>query len=1491
MYYEGYIFYVTVQTPDLFLNPKYKIMNQFISPLPYFKKRILLKVKHQIFNLLLLLFILCFITINTTAQNNDFCGRYVRSNTPSLIEIQDQDVLIDRFGNYYLKSELLVGNSEQTSLNCSNSSFNLNFDQGFTPEEEETVCEVFNYINQVLGEPVLDEPAELLITKESLPGAVGATGSPFWDATCGVASSTIYEKILGSSQGLSQIFFDGIIRIDSEIPEDVWHTLSEDPTVEPFEIDLFSVVLHEALHVLGYASLIGADGTPFDVFDDSGNLLIDNDAYSKWDTYIYSNINNQYIVEAAQNNDECCDQKMFNADDFLNMPDPVDGDCSNGIVFNGSSVAPNVNNLSDLSGVDPAQLDFAVANKLSHLHRDCNNPAGEIFVLHPGVSTGQDGVNRIISDTELEIMCDLGYPVANLCGNQCAVIAQDDFIIRYNTSSAINISNLILDNDILPNDFEFSIDLECGNLPTGSYSYPGNGFNLIFLTNTPPPGLYYFCYTVTGCDGAICDEGIVYLYHGTDPCENECNLFCQGSFENFLPLFNTYFLQLGIDPFEFDGLHNSPNFIYVENDNQVVNFVRDYDLVNNSGNESIYFPLSSPVDPGCTLTISFQATADSENATLQIFASENPPCSAAILPTCDDTGFVSCPNYIMHCMTIPPAGSIDAPLGIEITNSPDLPTIIPSLLFGDPFNDNLVPYPFDFDIGQLTYLYGFNFGTYSFEWTNTTNTPVNYITIFGNSTVTQGDTRISYYMDDIEIYSDCSDSQVTIIPAYIEEPCVGNKITIDYEVCNVGTGSTPSNIALTIGDLPVGVAFTNGGDFVSGELILEEVLPNSPCITVSLELTLSNDLIPGSILTVPMDAEIDNACWMDSDSSTVELTLLESCEDDQECDAVLVAYGYGENCDNEEDDFDPTCVSPCLRSVTNLGPYNGGAPSGSGASCTDSIICVASTLNGWEFTMTAGENMELHYLMANFLYPINDDTAGGSGNDTTCAQQFPYVISFFLNNDIDPIYTVSGTIPPDEFTTEFITLPVPIEMSPEHEIRVRIDGDVDDSDCDLFELSSLSAHGCCIPCPSQLADLGPDQTICLGEEITLTAEANGSELVVSKVQAGNDDAEEKPNGNVDLESSDLDLVDASLPQTVGIRFNDINIPQGAIIVNAYIQFTANDSDSGSASLVINGQDDDNASAFETSANNISSRPLTLAGVDWSPATWIEDDAGFDQRTPDLSEIVQGIINRTGWSDGNSMAFIFTGSGTRVAESFDNSSSKAPKIVIEYENEGVGPFTYQWENGANTQSITESPVTTTTYFVSITDANDCIGEAKVTVDVDGSCCTGLEVQIDCKDAPYVTLTAIIDGVVVDPNLFNVQWIIADIVYPPSQNPLTVINEIGSNYSVMINQIGSGISNCSGNGIIECEDHERGLIIFPNPSEKGEELFLSCSDDRFLNEEVFYTITTELSQQITSGNLVIREKTKLPKLKVGVYLIHLLNKKTGARETIQFQVNSH
>jgi len=170
-----------------------------------------------------------------------------------------------------------------------------------------------------------------------------------------------------------------------------------------------------------------------------------------------------------------------------------------------------------------------------------------------------------------------------------------------------------------------------------------------------------------------------------------------------------------------------------------------------------------------------------------------------------------------------------------------------------------------------------------------------------------------------------------------------------------------------------------------------------------------------------------------------------------------------------------------------------------------------------------------------------------------------------------------------------------------------------------------------------------------------------------RVAATSDDAEEISRTSITLTSRDLQLtLYNSRYQTVGMRFKGIAIPQGAKIVSASIQFKADKRTYGSTALTIRGQAANNAPTFSTSRGNVSSRARTLASVKWNPAPWTSVGAtGPGQQTPDLSSVIQEIVNRSGWVSGNSLAIIITGTGNRVAESYDGDKVGAPLLRVEY----------------------------------------------------------------------------------------------------------------------------------------------------------------------------------------------------------------------------------
>lgn len=190
------------------------------------------------------------------------------------------------------------------------------------------------------------------------------------------------------------------------------------------------------------------------------------------------------------------------------------------------------------------------------------------------------------------------------------------------------------------------------------------------------------------------------------------------------------------------------------------------------------------------------------------------------------------------------------------------------------------------------------------------------------------------------------------------------------------------------------------------------------------------------------------------------------------------------------------------------------------------------------------------------------------------------------------------------------------------------------------------------------------------DEVTITVTGNSDiQIREVRVSANSDDAEESPAGNVLRASADLELVfDGGGNQTVGMRFTGVNVPPFATIVNAYVQWTANELNSEVTALTIEGESADNPTTFTTATNNISSRPRTAAAVSWSPPPWTTIAAAtVNERTPNINAIIQELVNRSGWVSGNAMVMIVTGSGERVAEAYNGVPSAAPLLHIEYES--------------------------------------------------------------------------------------------------------------------------------------------------------------------------------------------------------------------------------
>lgn len=218
----------------------------------------------------------------------------------------------------------------------------------------------------------------------------------------------------------------------------------------------------------------------------------------------------------------------------------------------------------------------------------------------------------------------------------------------------------------------------------------------------------------------------------------------------------------------------------------------------------------------------------------------------------------------------------------------------------------------------------------------------------------------------------------------------------------------------------------------------------------------------------------------------------------------------------------------------------------------------------------------------------------------------------------------------------------------------------------------------------------------------------GVRMVQIPISHGADDAIEisdrptaTPPGNtfVDLSSADNEFGNdgpASVERVMtGLRFTNIPVPAGGEIVSAKIQFKTDEVGTDATSFTIHGEAADNAAQFVGGrSGNISGRVDTTNSVPWSPPAWsLIGEAGVNQQTPELADIMQEIIDRPGWAKNNAVAFTVdaptcspepTCTGRRTAEAKDGLT--APVLLLQFLQAPAPPNDAPTVNAGTDQAI-------------------------------------------------------------------------------------------------------------------------------------------------------------------------------------------------------------
>ena len=171
----------------------------------------------------------------------------------------------------------------------------------------------------------------------------------------------------------------------------------------------------------------------------------------------------------------------------------------------------------------------------------------------------------------------------------------------------------------------------------------------------------------------------------------------------------------------------------------------------------------------------------------------------------------------------------------------------------------------------------------------------------------------------------------------------------------------------------------------------------------------------------------------------------------------------------------------------------------------------------------------------------------------------------------------------------------------------------------------------------------------------------------------------------------------------GLRFPAMQIPQSAVVRYAWLDVTAADDAYMTTTLSIHAHAADSSPSFDSQAS-VPNRPRTEAFSPWSmPGTpWL---ANRRYRSPALVDVVQEVINRSGWRQGNALSLLLIAEpgdpGPRSIWSVEGQSESRAKIWVWYSRESDIPPPTSTPTATATHTVTPSPTATATPTVTAT----------------------------------------------------------------------------------------------------------------------------------------------------------------------------------------------
>ncbi|MGY3793784.1 collagen-binding domain-containing protein [Aquimarina sp. 433] len=372
-----------------------------------------------------------------------------------------------------------------------------------------------------------------------------------------------------------------------------------------------------------------------------------------------------------------------------------------------------------------------------------------------------------------------------------------------------------------------------------------------------------------------------------------------------------------------------------------------------------------------------------------------------------------------------------------------------------------------------------------------------------------------------------------------------------------------------------------------------------------------------------------------------------------------------------------------------------------------------------------------------------------------------------------------------------------------------------------------------------IVDAGEDQEICLGEEVTLTAQATGIDNCGDCIEYGIKDTDYcrgrhhqfvvfiNDNGtrlwfrNVDLVWSENAVDGTATLKGEVFEYNSTNT---AFTVDATFTGFTDTPPAGSPKASSCQTEDATGWVYYTGISGT----ITQIGGDLSYDISRRGEAFQVGNGANVFEYTPAVYGGSGW-------FNLEGN----PDSFGDFNINLGDCI----SQGQGQVQYLWSTGETTQSITVSPEEDTTYTVTVTGCTECVGEDEVTVTVDNATADAGDDQVICV-GETATLTVVGEGAI----LWSTGETTASIDVSPdatTEYTVTVTNGECSATDEVVVTVGSATADAGDDQVI-CVGETATLTVV------GEGAILWSTGETTASIDVSPDATTEYTVTVTNGN---------------------------------------